>query len=87
MVQQGVDFDSGLGLPEPGPGEEAQAKADRGRIQGKELVFELEFVLGRDGSAAAVYLPEQGLEEGGRPLLVGLDKGGPGCRFDTPSCR
>ncbi len=64
MVEQGVDLDPGLGLSEPGPGKEAQAEADRGRVQGEELVFEPELLFGSNGLTMTVDMPEQGLEEG-----------------------
>ncbi len=83
MIQQGVDLDTGPGLSKPGPREEAQAEAYRGCVQGEELVFELEFVPGRNGLTTTVDMPEQGLEEGGRSLLIGLGKGGSGGWFGS----
>ena len=81
MVEQSVDLDPGLCFTEFGPREEAQAEAYRSRVKRVELVLELKLVLGSKGLTTTVDLPEQGLEEGGRAVLVGLRKSRSGRRF------
>ena len=80
MIEQSIDFDPCLSLSESGPGEQAQAKGNRGSVQGEELVLELEFMLGSHALAAAVDATEEGFVKRRRPFVVGLGKGRSGRR-------
>lgn len=80
VVQQDMRFDAALGAPEPRPGEQAQAQGYGGRIQRQEFVLEPELVLARTQlpvRAEALHeSPEQVLEQGSGPMLVGVRQGG-----------
>lgn len=62
QIEQGVQFDGGLGLPEIGPGEERQAKVDGSGIEGVGYFFQLhaEGILGEE----LLSYPDQFLGEG-----------------------
>jgi len=74
VVQEGVEFDAALGAPEASPGKEGKTKAHYGCIQAEQLVFEPEFVLRGQRLAAPVHQGKQRLKEGGRALIVGVER-------------
>ena len=76
VIQQDMHLDTALGAAEAGPGEQRQAESDGGRVQAQQLVLEA-----KPGRALAETLPppqaigqvpEQALEEGRRPVRVGI---------------
>lgn len=77
MVQEGVQLDSGLGCPEPSPGEEGQAQVDNRGVKAEQLILEGELVPVGYGQAALIEFAEQGLKEDVGPAVVGVGKGGP----------
>ena len=77
QVQQGVEFDGGLGLAEVCPGEHGQAQVDGGGVEGVDGVIEFQpqVLLGIQGTGQA----DEGVSEVGVQapvtLLVGVGKG------------
>jgi hypothetical protein len=87
VVQQDVGLDATLGAAEPGPGKQAQAERDGGRVQAEEFVLEAELVLaGAQGllpAEAGQRGKEEFLKQRSRTVFVGIGQGGAtGCLSD-----
>ena len=88
VVEQHVHLHSALGSPVFRPRKERQAEADRGRIEGEELVLEAEFRLSvpqASGRAeVVVQSPEEILEESGGTMGVCVGESGTARRLLQP---
>ena len=76
VVQQHVHFDAALGAAKASPRKQRQAQGDGRRVQAQQLVLEAELRLALTDSLPAAQaigqVPEQILEQGGRPMGVGI---------------
>ena len=88
MVQEDVGLDATLGAAEPGPGEQAEAERDGGRVQAEEFVLEAKLVLaGAQGllpAEAGQRGKEEFFEQRCRTVFVGIGKGGAARRSGNP---
>lgn len=81
MIQEGVQFDAGLGGSELGPGKQSQTQVHHRGVETEQLVFKRKFVPRSLGEATPVEFAEQGFEKGVRSRVVGVGKGGSGHRL------
>jgi hypothetical protein len=76
VVEQDVGLDPALGAPELGPGKQAQAQTDGGRVQREQLVLEAELVLARPEASLRPkplrHRPEQVFEQVRGTVDVGV---------------
>ena len=80
MVQKDIGFNAALGQPEFGPGKKRQTKADGGGVRAEKLVSKtkLMFTCAEDTLTSKTLhrQPEYRFKQFGRPMPVGIERGG-----------